>query len=259
MILNGSHRGGGLKLAAHLNNQIENDHVELHDIRGFVSANLKDALQEAEAVAKGTQCAQYLFSLSLNPPETEKISISNFEEAVEAAEQKLGLEGQPRAIVFHEKNGRRHAHAVWSRVDAKSMKAINLPFYHQRLTELSKDLFLQHEWRLPDGPRDRCNRDPRNFDLTEWQQAKRRERMPARSNVCFKKPGRSRTQARPSPPPWRRKATSSRSAIGAGSWLWMPWARSMRSQNGQARRPTMFAPNSAIRDSFGQSPRAKRI
>ncbi|MEJ8561556.1 relaxase [Yoonia sp. GPGPB17] len=53
------------------------------------------------------------------------------------------------------------------------MKAINLPFYKTRLNEVSKDLFLEHGWRLPDGYRDREQRDPRNFTLAEWQQAKR--------------------------------------------------------------------------------------
>jgi hypothetical protein len=40
-----------------------------------------------------------------------------FEAAIDMAEQRLGLDGHPRAIVFHEKEGRRHAHAVWSRID----------------------------------------------------------------------------------------------------------------------------------------------
>lgn len=173
MILNGNQRGGGLKLAAHLMNMVENDHVEVHELRGFCSETLRGALQEADAIAKGTQCKQYLFSLSLSPPETERVPIAEFESAVAEAEKKLGLTNQPRAIVFHEKNGRRHAHAVWSRIDAKEMKAINLPFYRARLTELSKDLFLQQGWRLPDGLRDRENRNPTNFDLAEWQQAKR--------------------------------------------------------------------------------------
>ncbi|WP_299866718.1 relaxase/mobilization nuclease domain-containing protein [uncultured Roseobacter sp.] len=173
MILNGNQRGGGLKLAAHLMNVVENDHVEVHELRGFCSQTLRGALQETDAVAKGTQCKQYLFSLSLSPPETERVPIAEFGAAVAEVEKKLGLVGQPRAIVFHEKNGRRHAHAVWSRIDVNKMEAINLPFYHNRLTELSKDLFLQHDWRLPDGLRDRENRNPTNFNLAEWQQAKR--------------------------------------------------------------------------------------
>lgn len=67
-----------------------------------------------------------MFSLSLNPPGHETVSIDEFEAAIEATEVKLGLQGQPRAIVFHEKDGRRHARVVWSRIDAGKMKAINM-------------------------------------------------------------------------------------------------------------------------------------
>ena len=69
------------------------------------------------------------FSLSLSPPPNERVPIEVFETAIEQIEQKLGLEDQPRAVVFHEKEGRRHAHVVWSRIDTDEMKAINLPFY----------------------------------------------------------------------------------------------------------------------------------
>ncbi|MEO1190236.1 MAG: relaxase [Pseudomonadota bacterium] len=173
MILNGSQRGGALKLAAHLLNMVENDHVEVHEVSGFSTEDLTDACQEADAVAKGTRCQQFLFSLSLSPPETKRVRVDQFEAAIEKVEAKLGLSGQARMIVFHEKKSRRHAHVVWSRIDVGMMKAINLPFYKTRLREASKDLFLEHGWRLPDGLRDRTNRDPRNFTLNEWQQAKR--------------------------------------------------------------------------------------
>lgn len=173
MILKGSQRSGGLKLAAHLMNACDNDHVEVHELRGFTADDLHGAFQEADAIAKGTKCQQYLFSLSLSPPETEKVSIADFVAAIAQAEDRLGLTGQSRAIVFHEKEGRRHAHVVWSRIDIDQMKAINLPFYKTRLNEVSKDLFLEHGWRLPDGYRDHKQRDPRNFTLSEWQQAKR--------------------------------------------------------------------------------------
>lgn len=173
MILKGSQRGGGLKLAAHLLNDAENDHVEVHELRGFSSDDLRGALQEAGAIAKGTKCRQFLFSLSLNPPETERVSVDQFTAAIEQAEEKLGLMGQARAIIFHEKQGRRHAHVVWSRIDVERMTAINLPFYKRRLNEVSKVLFLEHGWRLPEGFRDRSNRNPLNFSQEEWQQAKR--------------------------------------------------------------------------------------
>ena len=178
MILKGSQRGGALQLARHLLKTDENDHVEVHELRGFASDSLTHALHEVVAISKGTECSQFLFSLSLNPPETETVPVKIFEEVVERVEQKLGLTDQPRAIVFHEKEGRRHAHAVWSRIDTEQMKAINLPFYKDKLTSISKEIFLEQGWRLPDGLRDKEHRDPTTFSREEWQQAKRTKQDP---------------------------------------------------------------------------------
>jgi hypothetical protein len=173
MILKGSQRGTGQNLAMHLMRLDENEHVELHQIRGFASDNLKDAFKEAEAISRGTKCRQYLFSLSLSPPEGEKVSIEQFEKAIEQVEDRLGLDGQPRAIVFHEKEGRRHAHCVWSRIDAQTMKARQLSFFKQKLVGLSRDLYLDHGWKMPDGLAKGGTKNPTNFTLAEWQQTKR--------------------------------------------------------------------------------------
>ncbi|TCS60272.1 hypothetical protein EDD52_11592 [Primorskyibacter sedentarius] len=127
MILKGNERSKGKELAKHLMNAHDNEHVELHDLRGFAADDLAGAMQESEAIARGTRCKKHLFSLSLNPPEHEDVAVEDFEAAIARIENRLGLEGQPRAIVFHEKEGRRHAHAVWSRIDGEEMKAINLP------------------------------------------------------------------------------------------------------------------------------------
>jgi len=132
MILKGNQRAGGIQLAKHLLNKIENDHVTVHEVRGFISNNITGAFKEAYAISQGTRCKQFLFSLSLSPPETEIVPISTFEDAIKDIEKHIGLEKQPRAIVFHEKEGRRHAHAVWSRIDLESMTAINLPHYKLR-------------------------------------------------------------------------------------------------------------------------------
>ena len=61
-----------------------------------------------------------------------------FEKTADLIEKKLGLENQPRAIVFHEKDGRRHAHVVWSRIDSEKMRAINLPHYKTKLRDVSR-------------------------------------------------------------------------------------------------------------------------
>ena len=147
---------------------------------------LHAALKESEAIAKGTRCKQHLFSLSLNPPEGVHVDTATFETAIEMAEQKLGLDGQPRAVVFHEKEGRRHAHAVWSRIDVDTMTAKQLSFSKMRLMEVSKELYLQHGWDMPKGMIDREARNPLNFSRAEWQQAQRAKQDPRMVKALFK-------------------------------------------------------------------------
>lgn len=178
MILKGNQRAGGRQLAVHLLRADENEHVEVHELRAFMADDLHGAFQEVYAVSKGTRAKQYLFSLSLNPPPGEKVPIEVFETAVEQIEQRLGLDGQPRAIVFHEKEGRRHAHAVWSRIDTSEMKAINLPHYKLKLRDIAKELYLEHGWDMPRGFIDSRDRNPLNFSREEWQQAMRTGQEP---------------------------------------------------------------------------------
>jgi hypothetical protein len=173
MILKASQRGGGQDLAAHLMKMDDNEHLSIHDLRGFASTDLHGAFREAEAISKGTKCRQYLFSLSLSPPADARVSVDEFEAAIGRIEKHLDLEGQPRAIVFHEKEGRRHAHAVWSRIDAETMTAKQMSFFKQKLMGISRELYLDHGWKLPRGLERAGERDPTNFTLAEWQQAKR--------------------------------------------------------------------------------------
>ncbi|MEP1577193.1 AAA family ATPase [Roseibium album] len=176
MILEGNERGYGAELARHLLNPRDNDHVTVHAIEGFVADDLLGAFAEAEAISGATQCTKYLFSLSLNPPPNEPVSIEDFEAAIAAAETKLNLIGQPRAIVFHEKNGRRHAHCVWSRIHARRMNAVNMPHYKRKLGDVSRELYRQHAWKMPPGFVDQAKRDLLNVSRQEAQQANREKR-----------------------------------------------------------------------------------
>ncbi|WP_417261457.1 relaxase/mobilization nuclease domain-containing protein [Celeribacter sp.] len=154
-------------------NERDNDHVDLLDIRGFMADDLHGALSEAHAISKATRCTQFMFSLSLNPPPDHIATEQDFLDAAQRVEKRLDLSDQPRAIVIHEKEGRRHAHVVWSRIDADSMTAINLPHFKLKLCDLSKELYLDHGWELPKGLQTHGGKSPLNFTLEEWQQAKR--------------------------------------------------------------------------------------
>ena len=186
MILVGNQRGHALELADHLTNAEDNEHIEIGEIEGFLSGDLHGAFLEIEAAASVTRSTQPIFSLSLSPPEDADVSNETFRSAVHEAMERLGLSGQPHAIVFHEKNGRRHCHAAISRIDADTMKAINLPFYKDCLCELSRSLYLRHDWKLPQGHIDRALSDPLNYSLEEAQTAKRAGRDPKDIKALFK-------------------------------------------------------------------------
>ena len=172
MILHGNQRGNAKDLALHLM-KAENERVEIHELRGFLSRDLMGAFNEIHAISRGTRCEQFLYSLSLNPPPHAEVSTEQFEAAIQQAEKSLGLENQPRAIVFHEKHGRRHCHVVWSRIDIERMKAVQMSHDREKLTSLSRELFLEHGWEMPAGLQKREERSPLNYTHAEYQQAQR--------------------------------------------------------------------------------------
>ena len=57
MILKASQRGGGRQLAVHLMNAKENEHVHVHELRGFTAETLDGAFQEAYAVSRATKAS----------------------------------------------------------------------------------------------------------------------------------------------------------------------------------------------------------
>ncbi len=178
MIIKGSERANSKELAVHLLNDSDNDIIHVHGLRGFVASDLTGAMKEAQAISLGTKCKNHIFSVSFNPPENELVSIEVFEKAIQRLEGKLGLQTHARAIVFHEKQGRRHAHAVWSRIDPATMKAKNLSHYKLKCQDISRALYLEHDWKMPRGLARKGRSDPRNFSLAEWQQNKKSKRDP---------------------------------------------------------------------------------
>ena len=83
MILKAKERGDGGQLARYLLAMRDNEHFELHEVTGFVSDDLLEAFTEADAIARGTRCKNYLFSMSLNPPEGAYVEAEVFEKAAD--------------------------------------------------------------------------------------------------------------------------------------------------------------------------------
>ena len=68
MIPFGSQRGSGGDLAVHLQNALDNEYVEIADLRGALAEDLNGAFAEWEAQAHSmTKCQNYLYSLVDQP------------------------------------------------------------------------------------------------------------------------------------------------------------------------------------------------
>ncbi|MEM0909426.1 MAG: relaxase [Pseudomonadota bacterium] len=178
MLIKMSQRSGARNLAKHLLNTKDNEHVTVHELRHFSADNLTDALNEIHVQRLANKkIKSELVSMSLNPPIGETVSVDMFQDAANRVENELGLSNQPRAIVLHSKEGRTHAHVVWSRID-EHLKAIKLPFYKKKLQTLSKELYLENGWSLPKGMQNKQARSHTNYDLADAHIAKRQKRDP---------------------------------------------------------------------------------
>lgn len=173
MILEAKIHRNAKGLARHFMDVDAHGHAVLHALRGFMSDDLQGALCEADIIAKRAGYTNHLLAVSLHPPPYAKVSDKHFEQAVEHVEAGLRLTDQPRAIIFHEQNGQRHAHAVWSRVDTTRMRMITVAFQERRLRDISRRLFARHGWIVPENLQDHSARDPFSLSLSEWRQAKR--------------------------------------------------------------------------------------
>ena len=151
MILKASQRANGADLAIHLMNACDNERIEVAEVFGTVADDLFGAFAEFEFVARGTKAKQPLYSLSISPPGT--LTREQYFEAIEAIEQRLGLSSQPRAVVFHVKDGREHCHVIWSRIDTEKMRAIHMSHDHAKLMDLACDLARKFGFELTAGMR----------------------------------------------------------------------------------------------------------
>ncbi|MFM9926755.1 relaxase/mobilization nuclease domain-containing protein [Variovorax sp. H27-G14] len=153
MIPFASQRGGGQDLATHLQNAYDNEIAEVVGIRGAVASDLHGAFKEWEVQAETlTRCQKFLYSMSINPdPAQGELTRDQYLEYIARAEKALGLEDQPRAVVFHTKHGREHCHVVWSRIDAEHQKAVHIAFDREKLMQVTREFARSNFLDLPGG------------------------------------------------------------------------------------------------------------
>lgn len=179
MIPKGNQRGGGRQLATHLLNAFDNERVELLELRGSVAKDLHGAFHEWYAQSKATKASKYLYSLSVSPDLAKyDLNREQYLDFIARTERSLKLVGQPRAVVFHVKNGREHAHVVWSRIDVEAGKAVPISHDRLKLRAVVQEFARDHGLPLPEGMRkngrkERFDEQAKQSNLAEKQQEER--------------------------------------------------------------------------------------
>jgi hypothetical protein len=124
IIINGGSYSAGGWWSKHLQKAETNERVEIVGFANLSADTIPDAFREMEALAAGTRCKNYFYQANINPRADEHLTPAQRDEAIETLERNLGLTGQPRFVVEHQKEGRTHWHVVWSRIDTEKMQAI---------------------------------------------------------------------------------------------------------------------------------------
>ena len=139
MILKGSRIASidhARKMAAHLTKS-ENEVVKVWEANG---TSLEDSLVQMQLLTKLTRGQRGIYSVAINPRAGEDMTREDWDLAVEKIEKELGFVGQPRSIVYHEKDGRAHIHVCWSMVDQERGKLLDPQQDRPRLQSVAQAL-----------------------------------------------------------------------------------------------------------------------
>jgi hypothetical protein len=121
MVIKGRSRSNGVQLANYLLQSKENDRARILDVRGTAQPDdLLRSLREMSMTSELTKRGKLgLYHAQVNPAigEDQPMTYEDWLKAADILEQHLGFDGQKRAIVLHEKNGRVHGHIVWEKYD----------------------------------------------------------------------------------------------------------------------------------------------
>src|ERR1700692_4794187 len=110
MVIKGVSCAGGARLATHLTRTNTNETVKVTELRGVAAEDLRGALLEMEAVGAGVRTTKPFYHGSINTGIDERLTDEQRVHAINRLEEKLGLSGQARVVVVHEKKGREHCH-----------------------------------------------------------------------------------------------------------------------------------------------------
>jgi len=178
MIIKGKSRGSPVQLARHLLRTDTNETVKIFELDS-PTGSLREAMRDWQLIAAGTQGSKGLYHANISPDARYVMTPEQWKRAVDVLEKELGLEGQPRTVVVHEKHGRQHIHVVWQRTDIDTMTLISDSFNY--IAHERASMALEREFGHEHVPGKHAKRDREKqpempkaeINHAEWQQAER--------------------------------------------------------------------------------------
>src|SRR5271165_6027286 len=138
MIAKGNLHAHGAKLASYLTTTYADERAELVELRGFAASTIREAFLDVQMQAAATQATKPFFHAYVRLPEgeaAEKLTRELWLTFADRLEQRLGFDGQPRAVSFHHDldTSEKHMHIAWSRIDLESLTAIDPGLYKKKM------------------------------------------------------------------------------------------------------------------------------
>lgn len=178
MIIKGASRRGPDQLAVHLQRTDTNGRVEVLELQS-PHDTLAETFRDWQLLATNTRGNKGLYHANIDPAEQYQMTPEQWQRAVAVLEEELGLAGQPRAIVLHEKHGRQHIHVVWSRTDLDTMTlrsdSLNYQAHERASYRLEEEFGHEHvPGKHAKRDRDKQPEFPKSeVNHAEWQQGER--------------------------------------------------------------------------------------
>jgi len=151
----GATRGtGGDALSRHLLKRQNGQEVVVMPARGLAADSLKGQIRELVASAAHGRTSRPVHHVHIDPPPDCVDLAAVIESFLKHYEREFGLENAQRAGVYHTKNGRRHAHVVWSLVGGDG-SVVSLAHDHARREKVSRIVEFEHGLPMTKGKHNR--------------------------------------------------------------------------------------------------------
>ncbi len=177
MIAKGNLHAHGAKLASYLTTTYADERAELVELRGFAASTIREAFLDVQIQAAATQATKPFFHAYVRLPEGEaskKLTRELWLTFADRLEQRLGFDGQPRAVSFHHDldTGEKHMHIAWSRIDLESLTAIDPGLYKKKMKQLCRE--FEQEFGLIRVPNERgADVKTKSAARSEFEQSRR--------------------------------------------------------------------------------------